>query len=219
MREGRVFMLTLIAVALVAIAQGAVAARATLPAPVIENERVTVRKLVFQPGQGAEGDRGENSVIVYMTPAALRTPQGTINRKPGEAVYRQRGPRVREEVVGAPVGAMVVSLHDVSVTPIVNTSGYPEAFPRPGAIKVFENDRVVLWDYTFTPGQPSPMHFHSRDTVVLYTDDGAVTSTTPEGVSTVNEHPAGQVTFNRGNRAHTEVLSRGSVHIIVTELK
>jgi quercetin dioxygenase-like cupin family protein len=187
--------------------------------PVIENERVTVRTVTFLPGQSAEGNRGEDSVTVFITAGTLSTPQGTITRRPGDVAYHPKGPRVREEVVGNPVRAMIVGLHDVTVSPLQNTSGYPEAFPRPGAKKILENDRVTVWDYTFTPGQPSPMHFHSRDTVVLYTDDGAVTSTTPEGVSTVVEHPPGHITYSLRNRTHTEVVSRGNVHIIVTELK
>jgi hypothetical protein len=187
--------------------------------PVIDNARVTVRMVTLLPGQPAEGNRGENSVTVFMTAGTLSTPQGTLTRKPGDVVYHPKGPRVREEVVGTPVRAMIVSLHDVMVNPLPNTSGYPEAFPRPGAKKILENDRVTVWDYTFTPAQPSPMHFHSRDTVVLYTEDGAVTSTTPEGVSTVVEHPPGHITYSLRNRIHTEVVSRGNVHIIVTELK
>lgn len=187
--------------------------------PVIENERVTVRTVTLLPGQPAEGNRGESSVTVFITAGTLSTPQGTLTRKPGDVAYHPKGPRVREEVVGTPVRAMVVSLHDVTVNPLPNTSGYPEAFPRPGAKKILENDRVTVWDYTFTPGQPSPMHFHSRDTVVLSTEDGAVTSTTPEGVSTVVEHPPGHITYSLRNRTHTEVVSRGTVHIIVTELK
>ena len=77
----------------------------------------------------------------------------------------------------------------------------------------------MIWDYTFAAGQPSPMHFHSRDVVTIYTEDGAVTSTTPGGEAVVNEHYPGEAKFNPRNRTHTEVLSRGKVHIIAVELK
>jgi quercetin dioxygenase-like cupin family protein len=82
-----------------------------------------------------------------------------------------------------------------------------------------ETARVLVWDYTFVEGQPSPMHFHPRDVVTIYTEEGAVTATTPQGVQTVNNHHPGEVVFNQRNRAHTEQLSRGKVHIISVELK
>jgi hypothetical protein len=186
--------------------------------PVIENERVVVRAGSVEPGQRVSGAAGEDSYAVFIDPGSVRTPGGTLMHEAGDVVFTRAGDPA-PEVVGAAVRVMIVTLHKVDVPPLANDSGYPEGFPRPGATKVFENDRVVIWDYTFTPGQPSPMHFHSRDTVVLYSGDGAVTSTTPEGVSTVNEHPPGHITFNRRNRTHTEVVSRGSVHIVATELK
>jgi hypothetical protein len=111
-----------------------------------------------------------------------------------------------------------VELKDRTTAPYPNTSGYPNAFPRPGSTKVLENDRVVVWDYTWVPGVATPVHFHDKDVVVVYLADGALTSTTPDGVSTVNEHSFGFTKFNPGNRAHTELLSRGSARAIVIEL-
>ena len=156
--------------------------------PVLDNERVTVRAGMVAPGQPLGGDAGEDAVIVFMSSGSVKTPQGGAMHQAGDVLYL-RAVDVRPEVMGAPLQAMRISLHRLAVPPLTNSSGYPEAFPRPGARKTLENDRVVMWDYRFTPGQPSPMHFHSRDTVVLYTEDGAVTSTTPDGMSTVNEHP------------------------------
>jgi hypothetical protein len=58
------------------------------------------------------------------------------------------------------------------VPPLANTSGFPNAFPRPNSRKLFENDNVVVWDYTWTTGVPTPMHFHDKDVVVVYLETG-----------------------------------------------
>jgi hypothetical protein len=103
--------------------------------------------------------------------------------------------------------------------PLANTSGYPLAFPRPHVKKLFENDQVIVWDYAWRTGEATPMHFHDKDTLVVYEADGALQSTTADGKSTVNENKFGDVRFNKRDRVHTELLLRGHAHAVITELK
>jgi hypothetical protein len=128
----------------------------------------------------------------------------------GEAAYRPATTSGRGVLIG---------LKDKRVTPLENKTGHPNAFPRPGVKKVLENDRVIVWDYTWTPGVPTPMHFHDKDVVVTYVADGALKSTTPDGQSTVNEFSAGTIRFNLRDRTHTELLTTGKARAIITELK
>jgi hypothetical protein len=65
----------------------------------------------------------------------------------------------------------------------------------------------------------TPMHFHDKDVVVTYLEDGDLESTTPDGKKTVNPYKFADVRFNLGNRTHTETLIRGKQHAIITELK
>ncbi len=102
---------------------------------------------------------------------------------------------------------------------VVSTSGYPLAFPRPGVKKLLENARVIVWDYTWTPDVATPMHFHDKDVVVLFLEDGDLKSTTPDGQAVVNPYTSGTVRFNLRNRTHTETLVRGKQRAIITELK
>jgi hypothetical protein len=115
--------------------------------------------------------------------------------------------------------SIVIDLKDHPVAPIANTTGYPLAFPRPGSKKILENDRVIVWDYTWTPGVPTPMHFHDKDVVVVFLDDGDLSSTTPDGKVATNSYTSGTVRFNTRDRTHTETLIRGKQHAIITELK
>lgn len=103
--------------------------------------------------------------------------------------------------------------------PLPNKTGYPNAFPRPRVKKLIENDRVVVWSYHWNPGEPTPMHFHDKDVVVVYEEDTALKSTTPDGKSVVNEYTDGQVKFNLRDRTHTELLVRGTGSAVMTELK
>jgi hypothetical protein len=114
---------------------------------------------------------------------------------------------------------MVIDLKDHPVAPIENTTGYPLAFPRPGVKKLLENARVIVWDYTWTPDVATPMHFHDKDVVVLFLEDGDLKSTTPDGQDLVTPYTSGTVRFNLRNRTHKETLVRGKQRAIITELK
>lgn len=114
---------------------------------------------------------------------------------------------------------IVIELKDHAPSAIPNKSGYPNAFPRPGSKKLFENAKVIVWDYTWTPGVATPMHFHDKDVVVTYLKDGSLQSTTPTGQQTMNNYTFGTVKFNAKDRIHTETLVRGSQRAIIVEFK
>jgi len=167
----------------------------TPPKPVIDNDRVTVWGVGAAPAA-----RTYDAVEVSMSGAAQFLPFG----KPPN-----HNPRF----------SIMIDLKDHPVAPIANTSGYPLAFPRPGSKKILENDRVIVWDYTWTPNVPTPMHFHDKDAVVIFLEDGDLSSTTLDGKVTTNAYTPGTVRFNTRDRTHTETLVRGEQRAIITELK
>jgi hypothetical protein len=114
---------------------------------------------------------------------------------------------------------VVIELKDHPVAPLANTSGLPLAFPRPHVRKLFENDRIVVWDYVWHPGVPTPMHFHDKDALVVHEANGVLKSTTPDGKSVDNTYKSGDIRFNARDRAHTELLVSGKAHAVITELK
>ena len=172
------------------------------PTPIIDNERVAV-----WDGTAADPNaprlQGESVWISLVTP--------------GKVVVKPKG--AAADVSGLGGRGIVISLKDAPVAPLPNRSGYPNAFPRPGVKKVLETDRVIVWDYSWTPGVPTPMHFHDKDVVVTYVETGALKSTTTNGQSTANEFRFGDVRFNRRDRIHTELLVSGKARAIITELK
>jgi hypothetical protein len=165
----------------------------------IDNNRVTVNE--FKSSKPPLLDSRNNDVVVVdlNTKTASLVPKGKVQTVPEHAI--------------------VINLKDVSVPPLENKTKYPLAFPRPGVKKVLENNRVIIWDYTWTPGKPTPMHFHDKDVVVVYLADGDLKSTTPDGKEVVNPISFGKTTFNAPNRIHTEEVVKGSARAIIVELK
>jgi len=160
--------------------------------PAIDNDRVTV-------WDANVSVRPLDTVIISPSGDAEWVPRGSTPKTTGRA--------------------LTIDLKDHPVAPYPNTTSYPLAFPRPGSKKLFENARVIVWDYTWKPNVATPMHFHDKDVVVYFLEDGDLSSTTPDGKSVVNQYTAGTPRFNQGNRTHTETLVRGTQRAIITELK
>jgi hypothetical protein len=173
--------------------------------PVIDNERVAVWQI------GRDDPARLGSTI------AADSVEISLDHSPGAVVFLKKGshgPSTR-----TPGSTVLVEVKDRPAAKIPNTSGYPNAFPRPRSRRVLENDRIVVWDYSWNSGEPTPMHFHDKDVVVVYLQDGALRSTTPSGEVVVNDYPKGSIRFNKGDRTHTEELAKGSQRAIIVELK
>jgi len=178
--------------------------------PIIDNERVAVWDFTWTRGVPEALERSRtDSVWISVSPSA------------GDVRYWAKGaPRRAEQSIGTPIRMISIDLKDHPVAPITNTSGFPNAFPRPGNNrKVFENNRVIVWDFTWTKDVPTPMHFHDKDVVVVYLGTGTLRSTTPDGKATDNKWKPGDARFNLGNRIHTETLIEGELRAVITELK
>jgi len=172
---------------------------------VVENARVAVWDVTHGAGEIASGRL--DSIRVALT--------GRI----GDVVFTKKNPSRQPPAAASGQRSILVELKDAAVRTIPNKSGYPNAFPRPGVKHVLENDRVVVWDYTWTPGNPTPMHFHDKDVVVTYLADGELLSTTPDGEKVNNPHHFGFSKFNPRDRVHTETLVKGEGRAIIVELK
>ncbi len=195
-------------------------------APVIDNERVAVRDITLSPGSPASLERHPNDyVTMFLAGGQIRTTDAkgktsVAMRSAGDAVFGRKGTEEKEEVISnGQVRMIVVDLKDHPVPPLANKSGLPPAFPRPGSKKILENDRVIVWNYTWMPGVPTPMHYHDKDVVVVYRYDGSLKSTTPSGEVVVNDYKFGTIRFNKADRSHTEELVKGQQSAIMMELK
>ncbi len=186
--------------------------------PTVDNERVTVWDVTWTKEQAnpARGN-GHEAVVLWTAGGKVRTAGKIVERRSRQAFF-SKGDEEGVADAGAP-RSLVIALKDHSVPAILNKSGYPSAFPRPHARKLLENDRVMVWSYRWNPGEPTPMHFHDKDVIVVYLEETALVSTTPAGAKTLNEYKAFDVRFNKGDRTHTEELARGTGSAMMVELK
>ncbi|HEX5228466.1 MAG TPA: hypothetical protein VFW44_12180 [Bryobacteraceae bacterium] len=179
------------------------AAWAQEPKPAIDNEHVTVWDETSPKGLN---NAAHDTVILWIAGPKARTAEFIAKGSSG-------GKGTKDD------RAVVIELKDAPPAHYENTTGYPAAFPRPHVKKLLENKRVVIWSYRWTPGEPTPMHFHDKDVVVVYLEPTALTSTTPDGAKKLNEYKAFDIRFNLGNRSHTEGLAHGDGSAMMMELK
>jgi hypothetical protein len=191
----------------------------------INNQRITICDVTWTKGnKWPMTQYNEDTLVVPLSAIALRasTPDGkatTVSLKPGDVKFWPKG--THQALEPANDGrAIVAHFKDFAAKPYQNTSKFGPAFPRPRVKKLLENDRLVVWDYTWVKGQPTPTHFHDKDLMIVYLADGAIQSVTPEGKATQNEFKFAEARFNLGNRAHYEEYVRGDgPRAIITELK
>lgn len=238
----RLLTLAMLAVTLLPASAQTPAANATAnPAasPVIDNPRVTVWR-----GSRPDGTHPYPAVNVYLSSGLKKTASvtytaagsGTGNTvvvapTPGvtagaSVVFEPFNPASAADAAAVPTGpagsepaTLTVELKDERIPPIANNTGYPAAFPRDGILQLFDNDRVTVWDYTWTRGEPTEMHFHVKDVVVMFLEDGGLESTTPSGEKTLNDYTSGTIRFNARDRVHYETLVGGRQRAIIVELK
>jgi hypothetical protein len=174
--------------------------------PVIDNERVTVWDVTGTKGQAHPALGHDRDVVVMRLTGADAGTAGFIAKS-----------STTPAVIGG--RSLIIELKDTVVPPLDNKTGYPLAFPRPHVKKLLENNRVIVWSYRWNPGEPTPMHFHDKDVVVVYLEPTALTSTTPQGAKTLNEYKAFDIRFNKRDRTHTELLEHGTGSAMMMELK
>jgi quercetin dioxygenase-like cupin family protein len=192
----------------------------------LDNERVTVSDITLSPGkpQSLEG-HNHDFVTMYLIGGKFRVTDmvghsHVVAHSAGDATFTPLGSEKLEEVVSEqPARIFIVDLKEYPASQATNTSKYADAFPRPGSTKVLENDHVVVWNYSWAPGVPTPMHYHFREVVVVYREDGSLKSTSLNGEVVVNNYTFGMVRFNRADRTHTEELVKGKESAIILELK
>jgi quercetin dioxygenase-like cupin family protein len=194
---------------------------------VFDNERVTIWDVTWIKGKPSPMHRHKYDLVgVYLVGSSIRItmPDGTSREsevEEGFVLFQPKGVTHIEEgvVEDNPRHAILIDLKDHEVPPYPNTSGYPNAFPRKGAEKRLENDRVVIWEYRWIPGEPTPMHFHDKDVVVVVMEGGELASTTPDGTRRVAKLARGEASFTPGDRVHTEEHVSGAARAILVELK
>lgn len=208
------------ATSLLALLAAATAARADGITPVMDNPRVTVRRLVLTPGRPAPAiAHAGDYVVLFFDGGRVRDAGGKVSGHPSGGAIAGTGGVTADTALDKPVTEIVVELKDAASNTVPNTTGLPPAFPREGSRLVLETPRVRVWNYDWKPGKPTVMHFHNTEILVSYRGDGDIKSTGPDGKSVVSHRATGDIVYNQANRAHSEELVKGQAGGVMLELK
>jgi hypothetical protein len=96
----------------------------------------------------------------------------------------------------------------------------PAAYPRPGATKILDTDRVQVWNIAWLKGQPSPLHRHLYDLVGVYYEPGDRMIISPEGAKRPVSTKAWDISFQKEGVTHIEEgTSEAPLRSVFVEMK
>ncbi len=138
--------------------------------PEWESDQFRVRRIAMAPGAQTNEPGAADSVLVFLT-------ANLDGRMPAaEAAWQPAGPRTLENRGRARFDAIAIELKDVpapaaGVTP-------PEAIPSTDLIDIWrlvDNPRVLVTKLRYAPVTAlDQLHFHPRDTLVVYLKGGYI---------------------------------------------
>jgi hypothetical protein len=101
-----------------------------------------------------------------------------------------------------------------------STAKLPPAYPRAGAVKILDTDRVQVWNIAWLKGQPSPLHRHLYDLVGVYYEPGDRMIISPEGSKRPVSTKAWDIAFQREGITHIEEgTSDAPLRAVFVEMK
>jgi hypothetical protein len=96
----------------------------------------------------------------------------------------------------------------------------PPAYPRTGATKMLDNQRVQVWNIAWLKGEPSPLHRHIYDLVGVYYEPGDRMIISPEGARRPVSTSEGDIAFQRTGVTHIEEgTSESPLRAVFIEMK
>ena len=120
------------------------------------------------------------------------------------------------------VVTLLVGVALVSSTGLAVAQEYPHAFPRPGAVKILENERVFIWEVVWPDGAPQEYHRHRYDMTGVFLRWGPLRVTRLDGTFTESLEPfeVPWVFFQGKGVTHKEEgIGQPERHSIMIDLK
>ena len=118
--------------------------------------------------------------------------------------------------------ALLVAVVLLSSTGLSFTQEYPHAFPRPGAIKLSENERVFVWEVVWPNGAPQAYHRHRYDMTGVFLRWGPLRVTRLDGTfsESLEAFEIPRVFFQGKGVTHKEEgIGEPERHAIMIDLK
>src|ERR1700674_1438795 len=167
-----------------------------------------------------------DQVSVTLTEGAVKVsrPDGTWSieqKRIGSVRFESKATVVAEEGVSdEPSRAMVFQLKESVPPKRPITEGVPGQFPGLGGVKLFETDRITVWDYSWKVGVLGIRHLHYNQSAAVFLEGGTIRSFA-EGVPARSySRRAGDVINPPALKApHQEEAVEGSPRAIFIQFK
>jgi quercetin dioxygenase-like cupin family protein len=117
--------------------------------------------------------------------------------------------------------ALAISLLTTSfIAAVALAQNLPPPFPRQGATRLFENERVIVWDVAWPKGVSTGMHRHPYDMTGVYVASGDRIITAVDGGKRPVKTAAGGIIWQLKGLTHIEEgTSDPPLHAFMIELK
>jgi quercetin dioxygenase-like cupin family protein len=192
---------------------------------ILENSRVTIWDATWPKGKANalhEHPLDYLSVTVVEGTVKITGRDGTSSVATAEfggVRFNRKGVIHAEEGVSDPERrAIMVELKTVPGP--AETAVTRSGFPRDGATKRLENERVAVWDVSWIQGQQIPRRQQGRDTVVIFLKGGVIRQSLEGAAVSDTRRNVGDVLYiSAGTDLPSEEATEGPPRAVFIELK
>jgi hypothetical protein len=194
--------------------------------PLAETSRFAVWDIVWPKGQPTGMHRHVyDQVGTYYQPGDRRITNldGSVrsaSTQIGALSNTRKGTtHIEEGISDVPLRAVFIELKEDGPSGAATVSSdRPPMFPRPGATKVQDDERVAVWDYTWTPSAGAFQFQTRHDTVIVALSGGRIRGGRPGAEAVVDLKPGTARVLPRG-AIESETLVDGQPRMMVFEIK
>jgi hypothetical protein len=154
-----------------------------------DNDRCVIWDVTWGKGKSTGMHKlGMDQVSVTLTEGTIKVtrPDGTWSieqERFGSVRFESKGTLLEEEGASdTPSREMVFQLKDFEPAPWPTTEGVPGQFPRINTAKLFETDRITVWDQVWKPGERVTRHAHYHRTATVFLEAGTMHTIPDSGV-------------------------------------
>ncbi len=191
----------------------------------IETDQIVVWNIVWPKGEPTPMHRHVyDQVGTYYASGGrvITTPDGarrTTTTEVGALSTTRRGTlHIEEGATDPPLRAVFIELKQDEPSGRVDArTDLVPPFPREGAAKRLDDERVTVWDYTWKQSRGS--YRYRRDSVLVWLSDGTFQSSENGGNPATARVQAGQVRYVRAGSVESPELVSGTPRVMVFELK
>lgn len=128
-------------------------------------------------------------------------------------------PHQEMSITDPPRHIVAIDIKDRTVPAADNSTGLPADAFADYQKKVVDNDRVTIWDIAWAPGVKGKPSFNSRDMFLAFAEGGDLSIRTGETCAQIKHYKAGQAIFLPGGTVRTLSSVRGTVHVMLVQVK